>query len=157
MVTVRRFREEDAEAVSELIIRTLLITNSKDYPPEMIEELILREQPEDQTALGKRAHFYVAEENGCLIGCGAAGPGKISEEPCGLYSVFVLPEYQGKGVGRKIMEALESDEYAVVSGQIELHASITGLNFYRKLGYVYKDGCEEPDENLLFTMTKRVR
>ena len=157
MVTVRKFREEDAEAVSELIIRTLLVTNSKDYPPEMIDELILREQPEDQTELGKRAHFYVAEENGSLIGCGAAGPGKNPGEPCGLYSVFVLPEQQGKGVGRKILVTLESDEYAVLSGRIELHASITGLNFYRKLGYEYKDGCEKPDENLLFTMTKRVR
>ena len=153
---IRRFREEDAAAVSEMIIRTLRISNSKDYPMWMLENLMQRERPEDQVSLGRRAHFYVAEDQGIIVGCGAVGPGEKSGDPCGIYSIFTAPEYQGKGVGRRIMEALEADEYAAVSGWIELHASITGLNFYRKLGYEYKNGFEKPDENLLYTLKKRL-
>ncbi len=156
MLIIRKFREEDAVPVSDLIIRTLLVTNSGDYPPYMIEELILREQPEDQTALGRRAHFYVAEAEGSIVGCGAVEPAKNPGEPCGICSIFVLPEFQGKGIGRKIMETLERDGYAAASGRVGLHASITGLGFYKKLGYETENGCEGPDENLLFTLTKRV-
>ena len=37
-IAVREFREEDAAEVSALIIKTMRITNSKDYAPEYIEK-----------------------------------------------------------------------------------------------------------------------
>ena len=36
-MTIRPFREGDAEAVSALIARTLRESNIRDYPPEYIE------------------------------------------------------------------------------------------------------------------------
>ena len=36
-MTIRLFRDEDAEAVSALIARTLRESNIRDYPPEHIE------------------------------------------------------------------------------------------------------------------------
>ncbi|MBR6322758.1 MAG: GNAT family N-acetyltransferase [Lachnospiraceae bacterium] len=154
---IRRFREEDAATVSQMIIRTLRISNSKDYPMWMLESVMQRERPEDQVSLGRRAHFYVAEDRENIIGCGAVGPGEAVGGSCGIYSIFTAPEYQGKGAGRRIMEALERDEYAKEAGRIELHASITGLGFYRKLGYEFKNGCGKPDENLLYTLEKQLK
>ena len=151
---IRRFREEDAAAVSEMIIRTLRISNSKDYPMWMLENLMQRERPEDQVSLGRRAHFYVAEDQGIIVGCGAVGPGEKSGDPCGIYSIFTAPEYQGKGVGRKIVETLERDEYALRAKRIEIPASITGLPFYRKLGYDFKNGNDQLDEEMLYRLEK---
>ena len=42
---IRRFREDDAEAVSALIIRTIRISNVKDYPTELMEEVVKSQQP----------------------------------------------------------------------------------------------------------------
>mgnify|MGYP002226045077 CR=1 FL=1 len=53
-------------------------------------------------------------------------------------SIFVLPEFHGKGVGRKIINTLETDEFYVRASRIEIPASITAMEFYRKFGYDYK-------------------
>lgn len=59
------------------------------------------------------------------------------------------------GGGRKI-DRLRCGPPGETAGRIELHASITGLSFYRKLGYEYVDECREPDENLLFRLTRNL-
>jgi N-acetylglutamate synthase-like GNAT family acetyltransferase len=151
---IRKFAETDAKEVSDLIIRTLMISNTKDYPAEMILELTRRMQPEDILERARRTHFYVAEENNVILGCGAIGPywGKTDESS--LFTIFVLPEYQGRGIGRRIVETLEKDEYAMRAKRIEIPASITGLEFYKKLGYDYKDNVTVPDEEGLYRLEK---
>ena len=51
-------------------------------------------------------------------------------------------------------ETLEKDEYALRAKRIEVAASITGLEFYRKMGYDYKNGVDVPDEELLYRLEK---
>ena len=45
-VTLRRFRPGDEYAVSDLICKTLAVSNRKDYPPEFIKENISSHSPE---------------------------------------------------------------------------------------------------------------
>ena len=100
---IRRFTENDAEKVSTLIIRTEKITNSKDYSEEWINALEKRAQPSDILERAAWTHFYVVEDNDTIIGCGAIGPYWGSETESSLFTIFVLPEYQGMGIGRKII------------------------------------------------------
>ena len=151
---IRSFRESDAEKVSKMIIRTEKTTNSKDYSEEWINALEKRAQPSDIIERAGWTHFYVAEENDTIIGCGAIGPFGGSETESSLFNIFVLPEYQGKGIGRKIIETLEQDEYFLRAKRIEIPASITAVNFYRKLGYDYKNGVDRPDEEQMYRLEK---
>ena len=151
---IRRFEPADARAVSDVIVKTLRISNTKDYPPEEMEELILYQQPADVMQRASWTHFYVAEEEGQIVGCGAIGPYWGREDESSLFTIFVLPERQGRGVGRKIVETLERDEYALRARRIEIPASITGLPFYRKMGYGFKDGVETPDGEGLYRLEK---
>ena len=77
-----------------------------------------------------------------------------SETESSLFTIFVLPQCQGKGVGRKIIETLERDEYFLRAKRVEVPASITGVGFYRKLGYEYKNGIDRPDEERLYRLEK---
>ena len=43
--------------------------------------------------------------------------------------IFVLSEYQGKGIGRKIIETLEQDEFFLRAKRIEIPSSITACEF----------------------------
>ena len=152
---IRRFTKEDAQAVSDLIIRTLRITNVKDYSPDDMEELARRMQPADILQRAFWTHMYVAcNANGGVIGCGAIGPYWGKEDESSLFSIFVDPDLQGQGVGRAIVQALEADEFGKRARRIEIPASITAVGFYRKLGYAPKPGHEQPDEEQLYRMEK---
>ena len=151
---IRRFEESDAEAVSQLIRTTMEISNRKDYPEEMMDDLIRSETPEHVLGQAGWTHMYVVADGEKIIGCGAIGPYWGKKDESSLFSFFVLPEYQGKGIGRKIMETLEQDEYFLRAKRIEIPASITGLPFYLRMGYHYKNGITEPDEQLLYRLEK---
>ena len=151
---IRRFTEQDAQAVSELIITTMRISNTKDYPAETLEELVKTETPEHVLQRASWTHFYVAEEAGKIIGCGAIGPYWGKEDESSLFTIFVLPEYQGKGVGRMIVETLEQDEFFLRARRVEIPASVTGVPFYLRMGYHYKNGIQVPDEEHLIRMEK---
>ena len=151
---IRRFTENDAENVSAMIIQTERITNSKDYSVEWINGLEKRAQPSHILERAGWTHFYVVEENDTIIGCGAIGPYWGSKTESSLFNIFVLPEYQGKSIGRKIVETLERDEYFLRALRIEVAASITAVNFYRKLGYDYKNGVDRPDEEQNYRLEK---
>ncbi len=154
-MNIRRFTNEDAEAVSALIRKTVGISNRRDYPEDVIDALIDLETPEHVQERAGWTHFYVAQEGDLIIGCGAIGPYWGKEDESSLFTIFVLPEYQGKGVGRAIVDTLEKDEFFLRAKRIEIPASITGVPFYRKLGYDYKNGITDPDEEHIIRLEKR--
>ena len=151
---IRRFKEEDAKEVSDLIRKTILISNTKDYPKDLMDALIETETPEHVLQRASWTHFYVVVDEQQIIGCGAIGPYWGKEDESSLFTLFVLPEYQGKGIGRAIIDTLEKDEYFLRAHRIEIPASITGVPFYLKMGYNYKDGITEPDEEHLIRLEK---
>lgn len=57
-----------------------------------------------------------------------------------MLSIFVDPNTQGKGIGSKIMETLERDEYALQANRIEISSAISAIPFYKKFGYEHKNG-----------------
>lgn len=151
---IRRFKEADAQEVSALIAKTLRTTNIKEYSPEFIENEVNVLTPEYIAWRASWTHFYVACEGETIIGCGAIGAYWGSETESSLFTIFVLPEHQGRGIGRKIIETLEQDEFALGAKRIEIPASITACEFYRKMGYDYKNGANTVDDELLFRLEK---
>lgn len=153
-MNIRRIKEADAKAVSDLIRKTIKISNTKDYPADLMDQLIEYETPERVMERASWTHFYVVCEGDAVIGCGAIGPYWGKEDESSLFTIFVFPEYQGKGIGKAIIETLESDEFFLRAKRIEIPASITGVPFYLRMGYGYKDGIKEPDEEHLIRLEK---
>ena len=151
---IRRFEESDAAAVSELIRTTLQTSNAQDYPAEMIDALVTRETPEYILERASWTHFYVVEDDSRIIACGAIGPYWDKQDESALFTIFVHPDHQGKGIGRAIMETLEKDEFALRAKRIEIPASITGLPFYQKMGYSFKNGNAELNDERLYRLEK---
>ena len=142
-VVIRRFRAGDEAAVSEVIRTTLDVSNRRDYTPEFIEERIREYSPERVAASARDAHMYVACDGEAVIGCGAISGYWGSTEESYLSSIFVLPDHQRRGVGRRVMEALEADAYFLRAWRTEAGASLTAVPFYLKLGYAFKAGRTE--------------
>ena len=153
-MNIRRFEEKDAQEVSALIAKTLRTTNIRDYSSEFIENEVNTLTPAYIAWRASWTHFYVACDGEKIIACGAIGPYWGSETESSLFTIFVLPEYQGKGVGRRIVKTLEQDEFALRAKRIEIPASVTACEFYRKLGYDFKNGVNTQEEEGLFRLEK---
>lgn len=151
---IRRFRKEDSAELSEVITETLRTTNIKDYSPDFIEKEIAFFAPEKLLERTSRMNLYVVCEDEKIIGCGGIGAYWGKEDESSLFTIFVSPEYQGKGIGRKIIETLEQDEYFLRAKRIEIPASITAVGFYRKMGYSYKNGIDTVDDEQLYRLEK---
>ena len=73
--------------------------------------------------------FIIAEDNGVMVGCGQIKPhGDGTKE---LASIAVEPEYQGKGVGTLIMNALLERE----PGELYLTCLRHNVTYYQKFGF----------------------
>lgn len=153
-MTIRNFKNEDSTELADVIAATLRTTNIKDYSPEYIENDISFLTAEKLIERSEWTHIYVVCDGNKIVGCGAIGPYWGKEDESSLFTIFVLPEYQGKGIGRKIIETLENDEYFLRAKRIEVPASITAVGFYRKMGYEYKNGEAKLNDEQLCCLEK---
>ena len=153
-ITVRRFEEEDANEVSNLIVRNFLEVNRKDHGIEAIEKLAEEYNADTILNIASYAHMYVFEWKNKIIGTGAISSFWGSETESILLTIFVLPEFHGNGVGRIIINTLEQDELFTRANRIEIPASITATEFYRKFGYDYKNGVKKLDEEGNYRLEK---
>jgi GNAT superfamily N-acetyltransferase len=71
-----------------------------------------------------------------------------------VLTVFIEPEYQGQGIGRKLIEKVEEYAKSIEAKKLVVPASITGNEFYYKLGYTYKDNKKELNEEKMYIMEK---
>jgi N-acetylglutamate synthase-like GNAT family acetyltransferase len=79
------------------------------------------------------SHFFVAEENGRLLGCAAMdGSGKITLN-------YVAPDARFRGVSKALMRALEATARGLGMEECRLESTQTALSFYRALGYARTD------------------
>ena len=129
----------ELKEVEKVIKRATLQTMALYYPKCSLEYVIESLSGENLKKRASWTHFYVAKVDDKIVGCGAIGPYWGSETESSLFNIFVDPDYQGRGIGKGIVKALENDEFAIRAKRIEIPASMTGIPFYRKLGYEFKN------------------
>ena len=72
---IRRFKKEDAKACSKTTITCLQEVNIKDYPAQVIENLVKRNTPEFYLNKSKIDKVFVVEDDGKVIGTGSVKKG----------------------------------------------------------------------------------
>lgn len=138
---IKIIKETQYEETAKMIERAVRFSQfSKFYPPKIIDEVVNSLDTEGVKKRASWTHFYVIEENNKVVACGSIGEYWGSKTESSLFSIFVDPDYQNKGYGRKIIETLENDEYFKRATRIEVPASMSAIPFYRKMGYEHKNG-----------------
>ena len=153
-IKVRRYKAGDEHEICEVVRKDVLTENINDYTKEEIYELI---ESHDEELIKKRAkefHVYVLTDNEKIIGVGMIGPywGSLTESS--FFTIFRDPQYKGQGLGRKIIEVLESDEYYKRADRVEIPASITAVEFYKHFGYGFKKFGHIVDNEGIYRMEK---
>lgn len=153
-ITVRPYTEDDAQEIVDLICRNFREVNIKEYGAKAVEELVKTHDVDWFKGVAGYAHVYVFCRGERIVGVGSISGfwGSLTESI--LLTIFVQPELHGQGIGSFIIDTLETDELFLRAERIEIPASITAVDFYRKKGYEYKNGIKEPDEENLYRLEK---
>ena len=62
-----------------------------------------------------------------------------------IMSVFIDPQSQGKGLGKKFMELLEKDAMNKGLSKVWLVAGLSAVSFYEKIGYNFVSNKFHPE------------
>jgi len=133
-------KKNDFEKLHEMIAKTCNISFKDYYPIKFIEKTIENLNAKTLEDRSKGGHFYVVKDNDKIIGCGAIAPYWGSDIESVLLTIFVDPDYQGRGVGKQIIKTLENDEFFLRAKRIEIPAGMVAIPFYKKMGYDFKNG-----------------
>lgn len=90
MLTIRRARQEDKEAIWRVHGRAIRGTCASHYSPEVIEIWAGRLRPEKYAEAIDRYDFFVAEEEGVIVGYGELG-----REAEAIQGLYVSPDVKG--------------------------------------------------------------
>ncbi len=148
---VRQFKVSDAPAASKIIKKCLIEINAQFYPTEVIAKMEKMYTPDRIIEIARDRLFLVAEEFDEQI----IGTATISNNFFG--SVFVHPDYQGRGVGGKLMQTLEKLAKSLGRTEVILHASINAVEFYEKQGYTKIRQVEDNKFGNSFEMQKNLQ
>jgi N-acetylglutamate synthase-like GNAT family acetyltransferase len=149
---IRKASKEDLPICSELIQQVIGEIVAKYYSPEIIRAWQEYNSLPNLEKEFRQAEFIVCEEAGLIVGVGALKENHIEK-------VYVLPSFQGKGIGKSLLMTLEQNARAKGLAEWDLNATINSSVFYKKLGYKEQDPVtiEKNGLSVAFTkMTKRI-
>ena len=106
-ILIRKGKVEDAKGVVEVNTYTWETTYKGLMPDEVLEERIktMDERiPKMAESVRKKDNLFVAEDNDKIVGMMTYGPSRNEEyqEIGQIYAIYVLKEYQGLGIGKKL-------------------------------------------------------
>ena len=131
---IRDIKIEDYKEISKIrkmpgVIENIL--SNKDEEEELIKEKIINR--------GKNQYWYVAEENGKVIGLGILmNHGNLRKKHVGVITLMVNSDYQNKGIGSLLMDKLINLSESLNIIRLELcvfRDNYKAINFYKKFGF----------------------
>lgn len=131
---IRDIKIEDYKEISKIrkmpgVMENIL--SNKDEEEELIKEKIINR--------GKNQYWYVAEEDGKVIGLGILmNHGNLRKKHVGVITLMVNSDYQNKGVGSLLMDKLINLSESLNIIRLELcvfRDNYKAINLYKKFGF----------------------
>ena len=135
----KRAELKNVKTLLTIIHRCMKEVNYKDYPPEEFERYLKNFTVDWLTDIINTRHYYEVWYQDHIIACGGVSRDYSQERQSYFTAIFVNPDYRGMGIGRKLIQFLENDEWCLDSDLIEIPSSRSSHEFYRKCGYEYRN------------------
>ncbi|ODN72099.1 Phosphinothricin N-acetyltransferase [Methylobrevis pamukkalensis] len=139
-IDIRRAKLQDAAAVAEVHDHAWRNAYRGILPGVDLERMVERRGPQWwQRAIRRKIHLLVLEVDRQIVGYATLGPSRMRSLPHKgeIYEIYLRPEYQGIGLGRRLFQAARSllDDMRFKGLAVRaLKANDTAVGFYRRLG-----------------------
>lgn len=135
---IRRASPADADAITPVHVASIRTLCAKDYTQEQIDAWAGWKSPEKyRAAMAAGEVFFVAEIDGVVVGFSVLFGDEVK-------AVYVHPDYVGRGIGRRLLEALEAEARSRGVAELKLTSTLTSVRFYESCGYVKGDLHQHP-------------
>ncbi len=125
---IRKFKDSDAQEVSDLIQRTFMRFIAKSFTKNGVKNFLKHETPEKVAVRGRTRTVFVAVSGKKIVGIVEADKNRIRR-------LFVDESYQRKGIGLKLFFKMEKVCIREKPKFIKIYSSIYSVKFYEKVGY----------------------
>jgi GNAT superfamily N-acetyltransferase len=141
---IKQYSNEYFEEIFEVIHKTIEEIYPKYYPRKAVDYFHEHHSKEKMKIKLTQEYVLIIIENNRIIGTGSLEKNTINR-------FFILPEYQKKGYGKKLLVQLENKIDIKLYKKITLDSSLGAVEFYKKNGYKYSEYriIDLPDENYL--------
>jgi GNAT superfamily N-acetyltransferase len=154
-ILLRKATLDDVPQIEALIARSARGLSAADYRPAQVEGALRGAFGVDTQLLADQTYF-LAEEDGRLLGCGGwsyrstlfgsdarSGRDSSSLDPrtqaAKIRAFFVDPDNARRGIGSQLLERCEQEARAHGFSRVELMATLPGVRLYSARGYVGAD------------------
>lgn len=148
---VRKARLDERDTITRLIAESTKHLSREHYDDAQIEGALASVFGVDSDLIHDGTYF-VAEQDGTLIGCGGWSKRKKlyggdhssnraaeyldpATDPAKIRAFFVHPQHARKGVARAILEKCEKESSEHGFRALELLSTLPGIKFYEACGY----------------------
>ncbi|ALX48887.1 GNAT family N-acetyltransferase [Lentibacillus amyloliquefaciens] len=144
-MNIRKATEQDAPGIARVHIDSWRTTYKGIVPDDFLDSLNYEDRTKRWEQNVRESNVYVAEnDTGKIFGFSTGG--KEREEKYGgydgeLYAIYILEEYQGKGIGKKLVKPVadELSKAGFNSMLVWVLEENDAKYFYEKLGGKYID------------------
>jgi GNAT superfamily N-acetyltransferase len=143
MIVIRKATEKDFGVIREIAHRTWPKTFGSILSKEQIDYMLAMMYSTDalmeQTTHKNHVFFLAHEENEC-VGYASYQIDYHGLPKTKVHKIYILPEVQGKGVGRLLLEAIEkvAHENGNTAISLNVNRDNPSVKFYEKVGFVKK-------------------
>lgn len=134
MISLREASPEDAAEMARIQFESLRQNAGEEYTEDQLDWLAPPDPDADTIPdtefVEDSCRPIVAEEGGSVVGWGSI---HLSENT--LAATFVDPDYTGEGIGRALVEKLETIARKEGVTQLTVPASLNAVGFYETLGF----------------------
>lgn len=144
MLTGRRAVRDDIPAIREMQERSIRVLGAEYYRPGDLNAFLDAFSTMDDGVVDE-GHYFVLTTPGDRVvasaGWSQRAPGyarnaaPLDPSTATIRSVFVDPDMPRQGLGRRVMRMVEADAIAAGIVWLKVGATLSGVHFYRALGY----------------------
>jgi GNAT superfamily N-acetyltransferase len=138
MITITKATEKDVTAIQSIAHKTWPNTYGEILSEEQLNYML--DLFYSEAALQKSLTstvFLIAKENDIALGFTSYEQHYLNENCTRIHKIYILPEAQGKGIGRLLIKAIEAAAIKNSSEKLSLNVNRynSALAFYKQIGF----------------------
>lgn len=129
-ITIRKARQIEKRAIWEIHVRAVREICKSHYSERELQIWTNVLKPDRYEEQIRKGPFYVAVEGERIIAFG-----NLNQETAEIEALYVHPDHARRGVGIRILRALESEARDLGLKLLRLTSSLNAVSFYEMAGY----------------------